>query len=235
LSIYFFLFVLFCCIAVIVFIFLSGGFWGVLRDQAKKRGGDFSIDPSMTRMERFFGYCGKYFWGMLKIGLFMIILYVMALLLFLLFSIVFGAIAGKGSLWELTSGRMVVKILIGVFLFFLVNMIGDYLRIFLVENYDERFGKILKKTFKFLLTNLFSALSLYYVLSIISLGAILIYLALNMIIEKMPGTGLVVLVTFLIQQIFAVFWSFYRLTYYSSEVVLYDELSAKEDAVSPQV
>jgi len=225
LSIYFFLFLLFCIMGVIVFIFLSGGFWGALRDQVKKRGVDFSINPSITRMERFFGYCGKHFWGMLKIGLFMIILYVMALLLFMLFSIVFESIAGKGSIWELTSGRMVGKILIGVILFFLVNMIGDYLRIFLVENYGERFGKILKKTFKFLLTNLFSTLSLYYVLSIISVGAILIYLALNMILEKMSGTGLVILVTFLIQQILAVFWSFYRLTYYSSEVVLYDKLS----------
>jgi len=235
LSIYFFLFLLFCIMGVIVFIFLSGGFWGVLRDQVKKRSGDFSIDPSMTRMERFFGYCGKYFWGMLKIGLFMIIPYLKALLLFLLFSTVFETVAGKGDLWELTSGRMVGKILIGVILFFLVNMIGDYLRIFFVENYGERFGKILKETFKFLLTNLFSALSLYYVLSVISVVVIFIYLGLNTTIERIPGSGFIVFLTFLIQQTLVVFSSYYRLVYYSSEVVLYDKLSATENAVSPQV
>lgn len=234
LSLYFFIFVLICFIAVFLFVFLSGGFWGILRDRIKRREEDLQMNSSKTRMEGFFGYCGKYFWGMLKIALMLIPFYLMAFLLFLILSTIFGAVAGKGSLLQITSWRTIVKIMIGVILFFGVNMIGDYVRIFYIENYGERFFKVVQKAFKFLLTNLFYALSLYYVLSAILVAAILLYLGLNAVIGKMPGTGFSIFLTFLIQQIFVVFRSFYRLVYYSSEVILYDKLFSKEIEISQQ-
>jgi hypothetical protein len=234
LSLYFFIFVPICFIAVFVFIFLSGGFWGVLRDRIKRSEVNLQMNPSKTRMEGFFGYCGKYFWGMFKIGLMLIPFYLMAFLLFLIFSTVFQALAGKGSLLQITSWRTIVKIMIGVILFFGVNMIGDYVRIFYIENYGERFFKVVQKSFKFLLTNLFYTLSLYYVLSVILVVAILIYLGLNAVIGKMPGTGFFIFIAFVIQQIFVVFRSFYRLVHYSSEVILYEKLSPKEIEISQQ-
>jgi hypothetical protein len=235
LSLYFFISVLICFIAILVFIFLSGGFWGILRDRIKRREENLQMNPSKTRMESFFGHCGKYFWGMFKIALMSIPFYLMAFLLFLVFSTVFQALVGKGSLLQVTSWRTIVKIIIGVILFFGVNMIGDYLRIFYIENYGERFFKVVHKAFKFLLTNLFYTLSLYYVLSVILVVAILIYLGLNAVTGKMPGTGFFIFIAFVIQQIFVVFRSFYRLVYYSSEVVLYDKLSSKEIEISQQV
>ncbi len=220
LSIYFLMFILVCGIAMLAFIFLSGGFWGMLRDGVKNRGQN-------SKMGRFFGYCGKYFWGMFKIWLFMVVLYFIAIFIFLILAIVFNQVVGKGSLWEITSWRMVVKFLIGIILFFLVNMIGDYLRIFFIENYGERFLKVVRKTFKFLLTNFFRTLSLYYFLSVILTIAIFVYLGLYKGMNAMPQTGFFIFLTFLIQQIFVVFSSFYRLVYYSSQLVLYEKISER--------
>jgi hypothetical protein len=234
LSIYFFIFILICFIAVLVFIFLSGGFWGVLRDRIKRREEYLQMNSSKTRLESFFGYCGKYFWGMFKIALMLIPFYLMAFLLFLILATVFGALAGKGSLLQITSWRTIAKILIGVVLFFGINMVSDYLKIIYIENYGERFFKVVQKAFKFLLTNLFYTLSLYYVLSVILVVAILFCLGLNAVIGKMPGTGFSIFVAFVIQQIFVIFRSFYRLVYYSSEVILYEKLSSKEIEISQQ-
>ncbi|MCK4224027.1 MAG: hypothetical protein KAX39_02525 [candidate division Zixibacteria bacterium] len=225
LSIYFFVFILVCGIAMVVFIFLSGGFWGMLRDGVKKSGRN-------SRMEKFFGYSGKYFWGMFKISLFLIGLYFIVLFLFLFLSTIFDSVAGKANLWEITSWRMVAKFLIGIILFFLVNMIGDYLRIFFIENYGERFLKVVGKTYRFLLTNLFRTLSLYYFLSVILIAAIFVYMGLTKVMNVMPQTGLFIFLTFLIQQIFVVFSSFYRLAYYSSQLVLYDKISLRKTYAS---
>jgi predicted transporter len=135
-------------------------------------------------------------------------------------------------LWEITSWRMGVKFLMAVILFFLVNMIGDYLRIFFIENYGERFLKVVRKTFRFLLTNFFRTLSLYYFLSVILAMAILVYLGLTKVMNAMPQTGLFIFLIFLTQQIFVVFSSFYRLVYYSSQLVLYD-MTSLEKAIAP--
>jgi len=225
LSIYLLMFILVCGVAMVVFIFLSGGFWGMLRDGVKNRGQN-------SRMEIFFGYCGKYFWCMFKIWLFMIVLYLIAIFAFLFLLIVFNQVVGKGSLWEITSWRMIAKFLIGVLLFFLVNMIGDYLRIFFIKNFGERFLKVVGKTFKFLLTNFFRTLSLYYFLSVILTIAIFVYLGLTKGMNTMPQTGFFIFLTFLIQQIFVVFSSFYRLVYYSSQLVLFDKISVRETYAS---
>ena len=225
LSIYLLTFILVCGLVILAFIFLSGGFWGILRDKTKNK-------LRNSNVERFFGYCGKYFWGMFKIWLFMIVLYVIALLLFLFLSTVFDSLAGKANLWEITSWRMATKLLMAVILFFLVNMIGDYLRILFIENYGERFLKVVGRTFKFLLTNPLRTLSLYYFLSIVLVGMIFVYLQAHRVMSVMPQTGFFIFLTFMIQQIVVVFKSFYRLVYYSSQLVLFDKISFEETYTS---
>jgi len=224
LSVYFLMFILVCGLAMLVFIFLSGGFWGTLRDLIKNR-------EQNSKMEIFFGYCGKYFWGMFKISLFMIVLYFIALFLFLFLSVILSSITGEASWWEITSWHMVVKFLIAIILFFLVNMSGDYLRIFLVENFGERFFGVVGKTFRFLLTNLLKTLSLYYLLSIVLVVIIFVYLQIYGIMNGMPQTGFFIFLIFMVQQIFVVFRSFYRLVFYSSQLVLHDKISNKEACV----
>jgi len=205
-----------------VFVFFSGGFWGILRDQSQREG-------EILKTERFFGYCAKYFWGMFKIALILIALYLIALFLFLFVLTIFDLVAGKESWLEITSWQMVIKISIFAFLFFLVNMIGDYLRIFYIENFEQRFLGFVKKAFRFLLTNFFKTLSLYYLLSFVLVLAILAYLGANKLMEGIPKTSLYILLVFLLQQILSLFRAFYRLVYYSSQIVLVDKLLMEEE------
>ena len=220
LPIYFVLFMLACAAIVLAYIFLSGGFWGILRDQAK------NAAPG-TKLERFFGYCGKYFWRMLRVTLFLAVLYVVAFILFLSFSGLLDHVLGHADIWDITSWRMAVRFLIGAILFALVNMIGDYLRILPIESDGQRFLKTAATTFRFLLTNLVRVLSLYYLLSAGLAVAILAFWGLLEIVSAMSGTVLFILLTFVIQQVFVLFRSFYRLVYYSSQLTLHQRISGE--------
>jgi hypothetical protein len=225
LPIYFLISFLVCFLAVIVFIFLSGGFWGILRDRSQG-------DEGNSKIERFFGYCAKYFWGMFKIALLLTLFYLVAFFLYLFFVTIFDSVAGKGDWFEITSWRTVTKISVLAFLFFLVNMIGDYLRIFYIQNFFERFLVFVKKAFRFLLTNLFKTLSLYYLVSVVLILAILAYAGMNKLMGGIPKTGFYVLLIFLIQQTFSLFRAFYRLVYYSSQTVLADRLLMEKERLA---
>jgi hypothetical protein len=225
LSIYFLMFFLVSFFAVIVFIFLSGGFWGILRDQSKR-------EERNLNLERFFGYCAKYFWGMFRIALFLVAFYLIVFFLFLFFLAIFNAVAGKGSILEITSWRGIAKISIFAFLFLLVNMLGDYLRIFHIQNFEDRFLGMVKKAFRFLLTNFFNALGLYYLLSFVLVLAILLYVGMDKVMDGIPKTAISILLLFLVQQISSLFRAFYRLVYYSSQIVLVDKLSMGKETLS---
>jgi hypothetical protein len=220
LSIYFVLFILACGAILLGYIFLSGGFWGILRDQAK------NAAPG-SKMERFLGYCARYFWRMFRVTLFLGVMYFLALLLFLSLSGLLDHAVGKASLWEVASLGMVIRFLIVAILFMLVNMIGDYLRIFSFENDDQRFLTIVGKTFRFLLTNLLRTLSLYYLLSAGLAVVVLAFWGLLRIMNTMPGTALFILLTFVIQQVFVLLRSFLRLVYYSSQLTLHHRISGE--------
>jgi hypothetical protein len=146
LPIYFVIFFFLCGIGMLVFIFLSGGWWGVLRDKIRGLKEVFS-------MERYFGYCGKYFWAFFKLSLVLLVLYLAVLLVYMLFSSVFDSAVGESNLLEITSWRVLIKLFVGLILFFFVNMTGDYLRIFLIENQGERFFALLRRGISFVLTN----------------------------------------------------------------------------------
>lgn len=225
LSIYFLMLFLVSFLTIMIFIFFSGGFWGILRDQSKKKEGN-------SKIERFFGYCANFFWGMFKIALVLLVFYLIAIFLFLFFLSIFNSVAGKGSFFEITSWRVVAKISILVFLFFLVNMIGDYLRIFYIENLEERFLVSVKRAFRFLLTNVFKALGLYYLLSLFLVLAVLLYFEMDKVMEGIPKTSFSILLIFLVQQISSLFRAFWRLVYYSSQIALVDRLSMEKETLS---
>ncbi len=218
LPVYLVVFTLVCGLLVIVFIFLSGGFWGILREEIVGPTGN-------STMERFFAYCGRYFWSMLKISLLLAVLYFLTFWVFLIIASLLSSVSGKANLWEVTSWRMLARFAIGILLFWLVNMAGDYLRICLIEDHGERFFKVVRRTFKFLLTNLFGALSLYYSLSVVLLALILLCIGLEQAMDALPDTGLVILLTFAAQQVFVLFRSYYRLVYYSSQLAFYDHVT----------
>jgi hypothetical protein len=220
LSIYFVLFILACGAIVLGYMFLSGGFWGILRDQARK-------GTQGSTMERFFGHCGRYFWRMFQVTLFLAVLYVMAAILFLSFSGLLDHVLGHASLWEVASWGMVVRFLIGAILFMLVNMTGDYLRIFSIHSDGQRFLKMAGTTFRFLLTNLGRVLSLYYLLSAGLAVVVLAFWGLLEVMNTLPGTGILIILTFGVQQVLVLFRSFFRLVYYSSQLTLHHRISGE--------
>jgi hypothetical protein len=124
-----------------------------------------------------------------------------------------------------------VSILIFAFLFLLGNMMGDYLRIFYVQNFGERFWGSVKIAFRFLLTNFSKTLSLYYLLSFVLALAILLYFGTDKVMEGMPKTSFYVLLVFLVEQILSLFRAFWRLVYYSSQIVLADKLSTEKEGL----
>jgi hypothetical protein len=217
LPIYFVIFFFVCGIGMLVFIFLSGGWWGVLRDKIRGLQEVFS-------MERYFGYCGKYFWDFFKLTLVLLFLYLAVLLVYMLFSAVFDAAAGKSNLLEITSWRVLIKLFVGLILFFFVNMTGGYLRIFLIENQGERFFALLRRGINFVLTKPIRILSLYCLLTLILAVAIGIYAGILKVGSGMPPMGFFIFTNFLIQQTFVLFTSFYRLVYYSSQLSLYERI-----------
>ena len=111
-------------------------------------------------------------------------------------------------------------------------MMGDYLRIFYIQNSFERFLVFVKKAFRFLLTNLLRTLSLYYFVSLVLILAIAAYLGVNRLMEGIPKTGIYVLPIFLVQQILSLFRAFYRLVYYSSQLVLADKLLMEKERLA---
>ncbi len=216
LSVYLVVFFVVCLLFVVAFVFLSGGFWGMLQDRIMGRQFD-------SKMERFFGYSGKYFWGMVKISLLVAVLYLVSFVVFVMLDSFLSAVSGRPIFLDMTSWRMLVRLGIAVILFCLVNMIGDYLRISLVNNYGRRFSALVGRATKFLLTNLVGSLSLYYLLTVIFMVSVMLFVVVRDNLGGLSNAGIFVFFVFLVQQIFVLFCSFYRLVYYSAQLTFYEQ------------
>jgi hypothetical protein len=216
LSVYLAVFSVVCLLFVLVFVFVSGGFWGTLRDQVIGRG-------SNSKAERFFGYSGRYFWGMVKISLLVAVLYFASFVVFVMLDSFLTAVSGRPILWDVTSWRTLIRLGLAVILFCLVNMAGDYFRISLVNSQGQRFSTVVGRAIRFLLTNLAGSLSLYYLLSAILVVSTMAFVVLNDSLGGLPETTLFVFLVFLGQQVLALFHSFYRLVYYSAQLVFYEK------------
>jgi RsiW-degrading membrane proteinase PrsW (M82 family) len=141
----------------------------------------------------------------------------------LIFSLI-QAIAGKelsvaGHFWVLIIGLVIF-----VILFMWADMWGDYLRIYRVTSEEGKLRAILKPSLRFVFRNFGRTVSLYYLLSLILLGTLIAYLGLSKILHFIPADKLLILSLFILQQAYSLFRSFYRLVYYSSQLVLFDKL-----------
>ena len=211
------LFIITVLISVLGYIFLSGGLWGGLFQNLKEGKQKF-------KGEKFFGDCGKYFWSFFKIFIFICIIYILAFILGMLILSLIQAIAGKelsftGHVLVLIAGLVIFAIL-----FMLVDMWGDYLRIYRVTSEERKLRAILKPSLRFIFRNFGRTVLLYYLLSLIFLGTLIAYFGLSKGLHFIPADKLLILSLFLVQQVYSLFRSFYRLVYYSSQLVLFDKL-----------
>jgi hypothetical protein len=204
-------------ISVLGYIFLSGGLWGALFQNLREGKQKF-------KGEKFFGDCGKYFWNFFKIVFFICVIYILTFILGMLIFSLIQAIVGK----ELSvTGHVLILIaglVIFVILFMWVDMWGGFLRIYRVTSEEKKLRAILKPSLRFIFRNFGKTILLYYFLGIILLGTLAVYLGLNKALHLQTANGLMVLSVFIWQQAYSLFRSFYRLVYYSSQLVLFDRL-----------
>jgi len=204
-------------VSILGYTFLSGGFWGALFQNLREGKQKF-------KGEKFFGDCGKYFWSFLKIFIFICVIYILSFILGMLIFSLIQAIAGKelsftGHILFLVAGLIIFAIL-----FMWVDMWGDYLRIYRVTSEEKKLRAILKPSLRFIFRNFGKTILLYYLLSIILLGTLVVYFGLSRALHLQPANGLMLLSVFIWQQAYSLFRSFYRLVYYSSQLVLFDRL-----------
>ena len=204
-------------VSILGYTFLSGGFWGALFQNLREGKQKF-------KGEKFFGDCGKYFWSFLKIFIFICVIYILSFILGMLIFSLIQVIAGKelsftGHILFLVAGLIIFAIL-----FMWVDMWGDYLRIYRVTSEEKKLRAILKPSLRFIFRNFGKTILLYYLLSIILLGTLVVYFGLSRALHLQPANGLMLLSVFIWQQAYSLFRSFYRLVYYSSQLVLFDRL-----------
>lgn len=204
-------------ISVLGYIFLSGGLWGALFQNLRE-------GKQKLKGEKFFGDCGKYFWSFFKIFIFICIIYILAFILGILIFSLIQAIAGK----ELSVSGHILFFAAGLVIFAVIfmwaDMWGDYLRIYRVSSEEKKLRAILKPSLMFIFRNFGKTILLYYLLSIILLGTLAVYFGLNRALHLQTANGLMVLSVFIWQQAYSLFRSFYRLVYYSSQLILFDKL-----------
>lgn len=211
------LFLFIILISILGYIFLSGGLWGALFQNLRE-------GKQKLKGEKFFGDCGKYFWSFFKIFIFICIIYILAFILGILIFSLIQAIAGK----ELSVSGHILFFAAGLVIFAVIfmwaDMWGDYLRIYRVTSDERKLRTILKPSLRFIFRNFGKTILLYYLLSIILLGTLAVYFGLNRALHLQTANGLMVLSVFVWQQAYSLFRSFYRLVYYSSQLILFDKI-----------
>jgi hypothetical protein len=220
------LFLILGAFSVFSYIFLSGGLWGALFRELKEGKQKF-------RGEKFFGDCAKYFWSFLKIFILISIIYVLAFLLALLIFSLISTIAGKELSHNGHITILVMDLLVLAIFFMGVDMGSDYLRICRIYFEEKKLRRIIKPVSRFILKNFDKTLFLYYFLTIIFLGSLTAYFGLNKFLHFIFMEKFLILSLFILQQAYSLFRSFYRLVYYSSQMVLFDRLyNLKQDRES---
>jgi hypothetical protein len=171
----------------------------------------------------FFKGCGDYFWRFLR-------LFIIAGIFYGIFVVALnGALeAGISRLvksW--TEARFFIlltwaRLLLVVFVFLVVNMIFDYAKVRLVVDAGRSAIMAAFRSVKFVFKNFKKAFSLF--LFCVLLGAIFIAIY-NPLEHVLPQyTKRWVVVVFFLQQLFILARVYVRLTFFSSEVILYESL-----------
>jgi len=216
-SLYWVYFLTIVLISAFSYIFFSGGLWGGLYQSLREGKQKFNG-------EKFFGDCGRYFGSFLKIFFFIIIVYILAFFFALLIFSLIHTLAGKELSFASHILILIFELLILAILFMWVGMWSNYLRIYRIFFEEKKLIRILKPSLGFIFRNFGKTILLYYLLSVILVGTLIVYLGLNKILHLLPANKFPVIFLFILYQLQSFFRSFYKLVYYSSHMVLFDKL-----------
>jgi hypothetical protein len=200
-------------------LFLSGGFFRTL---AVAQGGEYRTFTA----ERFFGWCGRYFWTFLKIAAISAIFYVVIAFLFIILShlgmhLILSDFTPEPVTIFVALGQLILLLLLLLF----INMIMTYVKIAAVSDDEDQILNALGETIRFLSKNLGKATALYGGLII----GILVFFGISWALQKGCGllpTALTIIAIFIIQQALSLTRSWYRLVGYASQINLYQNCRA---------
>ncbi len=183
-------------------------------------------------MRKFFSGCGANFWRFFRLSLFSVILYGLALGIYLL---IMWPINSANS--TATTQRPVVfeKYAAGfvfLLLLWMVNMIVDYGRIGAVVNRRNRMFKELLKSSRFVFRHFLKTFSLYVILAVAGLILFFVFAWLRGVIPQSSILG--VGFAFIIGQIALASRMWARLAFYAGELDLYRQLVPVVTAVKEE-
>jgi hypothetical protein len=199
------------------YIFISGGLWGALYHRLKQK-------TYSSAGERFFADCAGYFGRFLKIFIFICAVYLLVLVFALFIFSFIHSLTGRELSYTVRILILVVEIFILAVLFMWVNMWSIYLRIHTVFLEEKKLLPLLKLSLDFILKNFGKTLLLYYLLGAILLVSLAFYLGMNKTLHLLLEEKFLILILFVIQQVYSIFRSFFKLVTYSSQMALFDKL-----------
>ncbi len=193
----------------LLYIFLNGGIIGRL-----------TVTFENVNLKNFFSDCGFFFWRFFKLFLISIVVYVVFLGLFYrIISMILEIFTKKATTeWPLIIVSN-LKIVVLLLLFTIVTMFFDYAKIRVVISNSKKVIKETLFTLKFLGKRFFKAWGLYLLIGLFFLIITFIYMEIAYIIPK--NTSLLILLSFIWQQIYIFARLWIKLIFFGSEIEFY--------------
>ncbi len=214
---------IFCAAAVVAFmyiwasIFLNGGILFVLLQ--KKGGGE---NKKLRLAQIFFQGAGKFFGRFFRVCIYSLLLWILFSIIVSILSFLINPLTGDGANEKLSFYLWCGWGVISLFLSFLILMILDYTRIKIAKE-DSRFVfRSLLKTVQFVFRNFGKTLVLYYLL-LVTGG--LLFVLYWLIMKRISGSTLgVVVIAFLIGQVYIFARSWLKVVFQAAQMELYSSI-----------
>ena len=196
-------------------------------------GGTLAVFSSTDRRFKasvFFRGCGTYFWRFFR-------LFIVAAIFYGIFVVALNGVLSSllnklTKPW--TQERLVLlvswtRLLAVAFVFIVVNMVFDYAKVRLVVDEGRSAVKAAFRSIKFVFKNFKRTLALFLFCMLLGLLFIVIYNPLEHVLPQ--NTRRWIIIVFVLQQLFILARIYVRLTFFSSEVLLYEALRPGPDNV----
>lgn len=188
----------------LLFIFLNGGILGRI-----------AAEEESLNLMSFFADCGKYFFRFFRVFLISLIAY------YLVFGLIFKGISSLFQLWTRNAASewplifaANLKFLVMILSFSIVRMFFDYIRVRLVVEESKKTIRSTILNFSFIGKRFLRAWALYLLVGLIAVILGIIYL---LIYQILPGSGLLLIVFFVWQQIYVLSKMWTRVLFFSTE------------------
>jgi len=182
--------------------------------------GSFASEKERFSFQRFFGYCGNYFWAFFRL------LLISLLFLMLIFFIYIGLGKGFSVLTEdspnepLVFALWIIRHIVFLFLFFLLNMVFDYAKVRAVLKGERSMWRVALGSFPFVFRHFGRTLGLYYLIGL--MAAVLFAVYFSVAHYAIPAT--LVIGLFAWQQLYSLARVGIRMLFFSSQLELYRSL-----------